>query len=127
MWVLFLVTWVPVMVVTADHHASTTTLTVLGSCLGGAAVVSTIAFGGSLGNRQAWGYLAWSILVGAVFLGLVLFMAFSSSVPANQPDDPGTGIGAMFVTVVCVIPMTVLLYAGGGLGALAGRVVRSKA
>jgi hypothetical protein len=125
-WSLFLVAWVPVMVAAAAHHSSVKTLIVLGSCLGGVAVVSTVALGSSLGHRRAWGYLGWSILVGAVFLGLTIFVAFSSSVPANQPDDPGTGIGAMFVTVACVAPMTLLLYAGSGVGALVRRMVPTR-
>lgn len=121
-WTLFLVAWVPIVEVPASHHVPATTLGILGCCFGGAAVVSTVAFGSSLGHRRAWGYLAWSILVGAAVLGLLIFMTFSSSVPANQ-DNPGVGIGAMFVTVICVIPMTILLYAGGGLGALRRRLI----
>jgi len=60
-------------------------------------------------------------------LGLFIFVAFSSTVPANQPDDPGTGIGAMFVTLICVVPMTRLLYAGDGLGTLVRLIVRPNA
>jgi hypothetical protein len=121
-WILLLVAWVPIVEVAASHHVPATTLIILGSCFGGAAVISTVVFGSSLGHRRAWGYLAWSIVVGAALLGLVIFMSFSASVPANQ-DNPGVGIGAMFVTVICVIPMTLLLYAGSGLGALRRRVV----
>jgi hypothetical protein len=121
-WILLLVAWVPIVEVAASHHVPATTLIILGSCFGGAAVISTVVFGSSLGHRRACGYLAWSIVVGAALLGLVIFMSFSASVPANQ-DNPGVGIGAMFVTVICVIPMTLLLYAGGGLGALRRRVV----
>jgi len=125
-WLLFLVAWVPVTVATAAHHASTMTVIDWGSYLGGAAVISTVVLGSSLGHRREWGYLGWSIILGAVFLGLFLFVAFSSSVPANQPDDPGTGLGAMLVTVVCVAPMTLLLYAGAGLGALVRRLARTR-
>ena len=125
-WFPCLVAWIPILYLAAEHHARTTSLIVLASVFGGAAVVSTVALGSSLGRRRAWGYLGWSILVGAVFLGLFLWGAAGASQPANGQDDQGAGLGAMLVLVACVIPVVLMLYVGGGLGALVRRIGRSK-
>ena len=117
-WFPCLVAWIPVLYVAAEHHVHTTTLIVLACVLGAAAIVSTVALGVSLGHRRAWGYLGWSILVGAIFLGLFLWGAAGSSQPSNGQDDQGAGLGAMLILAASMIPVTLLLYGGGGLGAL---------
>ena len=121
-WSVLLVVWIPVIFAAGDHHASDSTLIILASTLGGLALVATLVLGVSLGRRRAWGYLGWSLLVAAFWLGLFLFFAFASSEPNNGHDDPGMGIGAMFALVVCLIPVSWMLWAGGGLGAIVSRV-----
>ena len=120
-WFPCLVAWIPALYLAADHHVSTNTLTVFACLFGGASVVATFALGVSLGHHRAWDYLGWSILVGAVFLGLFLWGAAASSQPSNGQDDPGAGLGAMLILAACMIPVTALLYAGGAIGTLVRR------
>lgn len=91
-WLPFLVAWIPSVMTVASHRDSRRLVATVAIVLGGLAVLATIAFGGSLGYRRQWGYLAWSILVGTGMVGLFIFEAFEGSVPANAPDDPGVGV-----------------------------------
>ncbi len=120
-WSVLLVAWVPAVFIAGSHHASRTALIVLAAVTGGVALLSTIVLGGSLGRRRAWGYLGWSLLVAALCLGVVLWFAFASAEPTNGQDDPGMGIGAMFTLVLCLVPVSAMLWLGGGLGALVSR------
>jgi hypothetical protein len=120
-----LVTWVPVVVAAASRHAHEGTLIVLGSVFGGAAILATVVMGGLVGHRRAWGYLGWTILVGTVVLGAIMFLAAADSEPSNgKGDDPGMGIGALFVTACCVPPMVLFLLFGGSIGTLVRRLRR---
>jgi hypothetical protein len=119
-WLPLLVAWIPSVMTVASHHDSRSLVVAVGASLGGVAIVATLGFGGSLGYRCAWGYLAWSLLVGIGMVGLFVFVAFENSQPANAPDDPGLGLGAMVVTVALLPVLAFLLGMGGG----AGRLIR---
>lgn len=117
-WLLFLIAWIPTVTVVASHHDSPTFVRVLALVVVALAVFATIGFGGTLGYRREWGYLAWSLVVGVIIIGFVMFIAFGASQPTNQPDDPGLGIGAMFVTAALSPIVALLLWFGGGVGVL---------
>jgi hypothetical protein len=122
-WAAPLVIWVPVVVGAASHHAHEGTLIVLGSVFGGAALLATLVMGVLLGHRRAWGYLGWTILIGTVVLGAVMFFVAAALEPSNgKGDDPGMGIGALFVTACCVPPMLLVLSLGGSMGTLVRRL-----
>jgi hypothetical protein len=116
-----LVAWIPSVTVVLSHRDSRGLVVLVAVLVGGIAVVATIGFAGFLGYRRAWDYLAWSSLVGIATVGLVVFFVFAGSQPANAPDDPGLGLGAMLVTVAIVPPLALLLSLGGGIG----RLIRS--
>jgi hypothetical protein len=126
-WLPLFVVWIPVVITLASHHDSRRTIIVVSVALGLIAAVATCLFGASLGYRRRWGYLWWSLLLGAAVLGLVIFMAFDASQPPNAPSDPGLGIGAMFVTAALTPVLALFLWLGGGIGLIARRVRRSKA
>ena len=67
-WAPFLVAWIPAVTTVASHHDSRELVAIVAVVLGGLAVLSTIAFGGVLGYRRAWGYLCWSILFGTAIV-----------------------------------------------------------
>jgi hypothetical protein len=117
-WLPLLVAWIPSVMTVASHHDSRDRVVTVASSLGGLAVLATLGFAGSLGYRRAWGYLAWSMLVGISVIGLFVFFAFAGSRPANAPDDPGLGLGAMVVTAALLPVLALLLWLGGALGRL---------
>lgn len=121
-WSVALVTWVPVLVGAGSHHAYASEMITLAAIFGGASVLATVTTGVILGYRKAWGYLGWSILVGTMALGLIIWFSFASAEPMNGQDDPGMGIGAMLVTAMCVPPLALFLTFGGGLGTLLRRI-----
>jgi hypothetical protein len=120
-WLVPLVMWVPVLEATESHHAHASELIILAAIFGAAAVLATAIVGVLLGYRTSWRYLGWSILVGTLALGIILFFAAAAGEPSNGQDDPGMGIGAMFVTALCVPPIALLLSLGGVIGSLAKR------
>lgn len=120
-WLPFLVAWIPTVMTVVSHHDSRGLVTIVAASIGGLAVVATIAFGGSLGYRRSWGYLGWSLLLGMAVIGLFIFFAFDASQPANAPDDPGLGLGAMLVTAALSPVVALLLWFGGGVGILIRR------
>jgi hypothetical protein len=121
-WLLFLVAWIPSVEVVASHHDSRQLVATIAVIFGGLAVIATIAYGTSLGYRRQWGYLAWSILVATATIGLTIFLAFEASVPANAPDDPGVGLGAMLVTAFLVPVVALFLWLGGAIGYAVRRI-----
>ena len=121
-WAIALVTWIPVVGGAAAHHAHKPELITLGVIFGGAAVIATIVVGLLIGHRRSWRYLGWSILVGTLALGVVFWFAAAASQPSNGQDDPGAGLGAMFITVICVPPIAALLSLGGAIGAVGRRL-----
>jgi hypothetical protein len=120
-----LVAWIPSIVVVASHHDSRRMITTVAVVLGGLAAIATLAFGATLGYRRHWGYLGWTILVGTIWAGIFIFATFAGSQPANAPDDPGLGLGAMLVTAALAPVIASLLWLGGGLGYLTQRLRRS--
>jgi len=115
-WLPLLVAWIPTVMVVASHHDSRTLVTSVSVSCGGIAVVATLGFGGALGFRRAWGYLAWSLPLGMATIGLVMLMAFDGSQPANAPDDPALGLGALLVTAALLPIVALLLWLGEGVG-----------
>lgn len=99
-WLALLVAWIPSVMVVASDHGSEHVIAIVAVALGTLAAMAKVAFGASLGYRRHWAYLGWSVLMGTAAVGLVVAFAFYASVPANDPDDPGVGLGAMFVTLI---------------------------
>jgi hypothetical protein len=122
LWLAAVIAWIPGVFFGLSHHDSEVTIVAVAGALGGAAVIATVLFGVSLGLRNQWGYLAWSFLFGVGVIGLTVFWTFEASVPANAPDDPGTGLGAMLVTAMVGIVVGVVLILGAGIGTLARRL-----
>jgi hypothetical protein len=118
-WVFVLVAWVPIVFIVAGHHNSRRTVAIVAVVAGGLAALATMILGGSLGYRREWASLWWLILVGTATTGVIIFFVFESSIPANAPDDPGVGLGAMVATVALVPVITLFLWTGGAMGFLA--------
>jgi hypothetical protein len=116
------VAWIPAVYLTWDHHNSRPLTPMIAIIFGCIAIAATIALGASLGYRRQWGYLGWSLVLGMIVIGLVVFFAFENSVPSNAPNDPGVGLGAMFATALLAPVVALFLWVGGAVGLLLRRV-----
>jgi nitrate reductase gamma subunit len=124
-WAILLVAWIPSVDVVASHHDSWQVITTIAVALGTLAVIGTMGFGALLGYLRHWRYLAWAILGGTVLAGMFVFFTFAGSQPANAPDDPGLGLGAMLVTVAMAPVIAAFLWLGGVIGLLFRRLSNS--
>jgi hypothetical protein len=115
------VAWVPAVTAVLSHHDSASRVAVFSGVFGGSAVLGTLLFGASLGRRREWGYLAWCFLVGLGAIALFIFFSFANTEPANAPDDPGLGLGAMLVTAMVAPVLAAFLWLGGVSGFIARR------
>ena len=122
LWLAAIVAWIPAVYGVLSHHGSTLAVALISGVFGGTALLGTVLFGVSMGYRRQWGYLGWSFLLGVAAIGLVIFMSFESAVPANSPDDPGVGLGAMLATVMVAIVVAGFLWFGEGVGSLVRRL-----
>jgi hypothetical protein len=121
-WLLCLIVWIPIAETVGGRHFSHARMaaTIAFAAL---AVVATVVFGGWLGFKRYWRYVSRSYLVGIGLVSGVIFFAFENAVPPNAPDDPGVGLGALVAAVAVSPVIGLLLWSGGGIGALVRRTL----
>jgi hypothetical protein len=125
-WIFLLVAWIPSVYVALgavfDDDEPMRWAAELAVATVVLAPLATLGFGAYLGFHRQWAYLGWSLLFGTMATGLTVLLTFENSVPANAPDDPGLGIGAMLVTAALLPVVAGVLWLGGAVGLLARRL-----